>query len=135
MVYRIGDTKSSSSTLCCYENNPTVAVRTNVYLAMVMKTTSLLCKKHRCLCNGFTHHIAPSLRLFIPNSLTVYHLSFLSRAMLVTYAVGLAVLSVACLFFSLWWCLSNHYHWSLLKGAHHEQLPCKVPVYRGALSS
>jgi hypothetical protein len=28
---------------------------------------------------GQIHYIAPSLRLFVPNSLTVHHLSFLSR--------------------------------------------------------
>jgi hypothetical protein len=33
---------------------------------------------------GYTRHIAPSVRLFVPNSLTVHHCSFLLRALLVT---------------------------------------------------
>jgi hypothetical protein len=66
--YRIADTESNRSFLRCHEKDPSVAVRTNVYIAVVMKTTSPLCRKRLCtllrrrqfksryLCNGFTCH-------------------------------------------------------------------------------
>jgi hypothetical protein len=68
LEYRIGDTESNSSSLRRHENDPTVAVRTNRYLALVMKTTSPSCRKRlstllrrrlfrsRYLSNGFTCH-------------------------------------------------------------------------------
>jgi hypothetical protein len=40
-------------------------------------------------------YIAPSSRLFVPNSLTVYHRSFLPRAELATFVIGLNFLPVA----------------------------------------
>jgi hypothetical protein len=50
--------------------------------------------------NGFTCHIAPSLRVFVPNSLTAYHLSFLPRSVLATSVIGLTFLPVARFFSS-----------------------------------
>jgi hypothetical protein len=56
--------------------------------------------------NALTCHIAPSLRLFIPNSLTAYHLSFLSGGC--AFDVFLQVLSLSLsLSLSLPWLLSN----------------------------
>jgi hypothetical protein len=82
-----------------------------------------------CLCvfralprNGSTCHFPPSLRLFVPNSLSVCHPSF-PRSLPVT-----SHLPTSCLDFSLQWLLSSRYHCSLLKATRPKQLPDKVPV-------
>jgi hypothetical protein len=68
LTYRIGDTESNSSFRRCHGNDPSVAVRTNVYPSVIMKTTAPLCRKRlatllsrrlfrsRYLCNGLTCH-------------------------------------------------------------------------------
>jgi hypothetical protein len=48
LVYRLGDTESKSSFFRCHENNSSVAVKTNVDLTVVRKTTSPLCRKRLC---------------------------------------------------------------------------------------
>jgi hypothetical protein len=39
LAYRIGNIESNSSFLRCHENDPSVAVRTNVYLAVAQQST------------------------------------------------------------------------------------------------
>jgi hypothetical protein len=58
-------------------------------------------------------HTAPSLRLFVPNSLMVCHLSFLPYAVLAMSVIGVIFLPVVQ--FLLWWSLSNRYIHPLLK--------------------
>jgi hypothetical protein len=80
----------------------------HLYLAVVTETFLYVLPRNRCLChnlgdvfnkpllsNGFTCHIAPSLRFFFPNSLTVYQLYFLTRAVLATSVIDLAFLPMA----------------------------------------
>jgi hypothetical protein len=77
--------------------------------------------------NGLFRHIASSLRLFIPNSLLVYHRSFFSE--------GSARYVFLWLSFSCGLLLSNCSHCSLLKNARPKQFPDKVPVNPGASPS
>jgi hypothetical protein len=64
-------------------------------------------------------HTAPSLRLFVPNSLLVYHRSFFSK-----------VFARDSVFSD--WPLANRSHCYLFKGVRPERLPDKVPVNPGA---
>jgi hypothetical protein len=94
------------------------------------------------LCFEQICHIAPSLRLFVPNSLLAYcHFFFLKgcawianrhtaicsflRAVLARSVIGLTFLPLAQ--FSLW-LLFNCSRCSLLKATHPERFPHKVPV-------
>jgi hypothetical protein len=51
LAYRIGDTESNSSSLRCHENEPSVTVRTNIYLAVVTET---------CFCIRFPRDVLDS---------------------------------------------------------------------------
>jgi hypothetical protein len=102
-----------------------------------------ICEKHTkyllrhwfycCVCvfralprNWFTCHIAPSLRLFVPNSLLVCHCSFCSKVM---FHLPAKLFRFSPLF--LWCSFFNCYHCSLLKAARPKQLPARVPVDPG----
>jgi hypothetical protein len=74
-----------------------------------------------------TRYTAPSLRLFVPNSLTVHHCAFASegsaRDVTFLWHGSSAVI------------LSNRYIRSILKGAHPKHLPDKVPAGPGVIPS
>jgi hypothetical protein len=71
------------------------------------------------LWNGFNCHTAPSLRVFVPNILTVYYRSLLSQvsARDITF-LGCSVFFPRC-------SLSNQYHYSLLTCARPERHPIR----------
>jgi hypothetical protein len=84
---------------------------------------------HYC---GFeaSRHTTPSLRLFVPNSLTGCHLSFLSRALFATFFPQ--ALYFLLLVFSFLRCSFHRYHRSILKCACPERHPGKVTVSPGS---
>lgn len=101
--------------------------------------TSEMCFKKLWDRNEFKCHTAPSSRLFIQNSLTVYHLSFLPRAVFATSVISLTFLPVACFFFFfpffLQCSLFHRYHCSLLKCNHPKWHPDNVTVNQAAQTS
>jgi hypothetical protein len=73
---------------------------------------------------GFNCHTIPTLRLFIPNSLTVYHHSLLSE-----------VSSFWLFFFGLRWSVSNHCHCSLLMCACPKRHLIKCIAFKPCLAA
>jgi hypothetical protein len=74
--------------------------------------------------NGFTCHIAPSLRLFAPNSLWCVTVPSFLRSLLVMSHL----LSRCSFFFTPQCSFSNLSHCFLLKDMHPQQLTKKIPV-------
>jgi hypothetical protein len=73
-------------------------------------------------------HIAPSLRLFVPNSITV-HLLFFRSEVSSSWRLIVAVFSLLRRLYS------NHSHCSLLKTDLPEQLPDKLRIGPGVVLS
>jgi hypothetical protein len=53
--------------------------RPSAYIENIVPVLLAACVFRALSSNGSTRHIAPSLRLFVPNSLTVYHLFVISE--------------------------------------------------------
>jgi hypothetical protein len=84
-------------------------------------------------CMAWISHTSPSLRLFVPNSLTVCHVSFFPYSELAISVIGVTFLLIAR--FLPRWSFSKRYIRSLLKCARPERHPDKLRAGPGVLPS